>query len=464
MSEANQQDLYRREEELTAQGVFQMALEECFRSGSPGEELEQFLQRLGLSLGLGEDSQGRIGLLVESKYREGFLGRPRRFHRRQLYARILRYAYWNGDPSPECAHILGLLRREIGFTDLDHDVTMEKLIDLGWAPPKRATPLVPDSCELRMIEAYNAAKAALIAESLSADPVEEEVEAKGNVEEDRPRVASISNQARRSVLDTGPRTRDPNSSRSPVQLLGAGLGLGLLIALIPISYLKGALDTSLAARAEGQSLARTPQVQPAEALSPPPSPSVEPLPPPPESTLTPGQRCLAKFASSGSSGDGLAFLESLHSFLKERGELARLEMEEQGRKERQQNNGRFSARSEANYRSFGKTGKGGGISTELLKESRLLILSVRKEEELLTTVIHSHFLALLAYMVEAKVYAKQERTYLRFVEVMKSALQEIPGLKAAGSSLVLRGIGEDLRESESEALREQGWELLRALE
>lgn len=475
MSDPADRDHYQRHADLSAAGVLQLVAEECLRAGPLGEKQQRFVSDLAGKLGVVEPTAAAVLAAAEAKRLAGALGEPRRFQRRQLYARVIRYAYWAGDPPEETAGYLRTLRRATGFSDLDHDVTMERLIDLGWAPPRKATSLVPGSSELAMREQLEAAKAALAAETLAneEEPGEAEAEMLASAGE-MPAVAG----APVPAAPVSSPARAPAVAPSPRTLLGVGLALGILVAAVPLAYMKGALDQELGAPARPAHpvVAPTPSAGPTApapgtrlpappvAASPPARPARPPTPAQAPPGKIPGERFAEGLEAPGAGLEsGLEYLVALTGRLaKPREKLARA-VEMHARERAAEVEGAFARRSEANYRAMA-AGGGGGYGAALAADGLARLREVELEHEVLAAAVHAHFLAVLAFMVEPGEYEAASEFYARLVPILLDSLDELPELRQGAVALPLRTLAEDLQDGAVADLRRLGSQLLRALE
>lgn len=150
-------DFYDRRRALTREGLYQLAAEEAIRPGEVAPKIRGVLDDLARRLALAADVATEIEALAERKRAAGELGAERRFSRRQLYARAIRYSCSGGEPRPSEWELLSHLRAAVHYEDSAHERVLELLIDQGWAPPvpPSATPPAAASSEeekaLRML-------------------------------------------------------------------------------------------------------------------------------------------------------------------------------------------------------------------------------------------------------------------------------------------------------------------------
>ena len=441
-----------RDRDLDAADLYRLVSEECHRAGPPGEKPRRLMRRMARSLGVPEETSRAIDAAVETRRAAGALGAPRRVQRRQLYARALRRAYWDGDPPAQTAEFLRLLRREIGFSDMDHDVTMEKLQDLGWAPPQPPTPLVPESAELDRVEAFAAARAALLAEGLAAEPVGPGGEPNFGESAVEVPVVRMAPPAAAAPSWTGG------------QLIAAGIALGLLVAALPMAYMKGALDARRARLAAAPDLPRpgppglTPTPQPTPAPAPPPAPPAASKPPPPP----PGQVFLEGLPPPGDDPtDGLDYLAGLKLRLASRRPGLRAAFERHQREHRTTIEEHFLRRSR-DLRAADSAS--GGYAPAGLREADQRLRSVTDPDELLVRAVDAWYLGTLGFMVTPEAYDAAPEVYQRLMPVLDEALRELPGLRVADAALGMRAIAAELQDSPHPLLSRQGAALLARLD
>ena len=161
-------DFYKRNEDLDEVGLYQLAAEEAARPGKRTPKSSKILKSLIESLGLFDAQVREIEDLVEQKRRAGLLGKVRKFSRRQLYARCIRYTHHSGDPSPANAELLEHLREAMEFGPEMHEQLLERLIDQGWAPPGPLTRVRPGGPPITSPDASDEGAAADLAASDTA--------------------------------------------------------------------------------------------------------------------------------------------------------------------------------------------------------------------------------------------------------------------------------------------------------
>lgn len=512
-------DFFKRDQDLTAPGLYQLAAEEAARPGRRTEKSTRILKRLRDDLGLFDAQVREIEALAEEKRQAGTLGKNRKFSRRQLYARAIRYTHWNGDPSPENAQLLAVLREALGFDEKDHENLLERLIDKGWAPPRQITrrPRVEPSPEMHIERAP-----VRPAPPPSGEQPLPSTSASGSVDLDpesqvapppRPEPAPVAPQrppppARSgstpgappsremeslegiplNPLETTPhlpidRSKLPGAPGNPppppnqVKQMVMGVLVGALLVAVPVGlwmFAQGGSGTG-----EEDDWPEAPTVQASAPATPTAAPTAEPPPPPATPTRAPEPprppepppppkpadpmevfRNTIPAASPTPSG-GLELLTWLRSELGQPGRVRGLEEHVNGF--RKKISASFARRNEEIFEASQWQGKAGGYSNDFHEKALTLLRETESPEEIPGNLAHAYFLTLLAFYMDAPEYASRQAEFDRLSQELVDSLQALPALGTSGAGQVIRVIGEDLRDSDSDALSVTGTKLLDAL-
>lgn len=498
------QDFYDKKRDLTPEGLYQMAAEEARRPGEVDEKRRAILARLASEIGLDAEGVAKVEALAEEKHQQGSLGKIRKFSRRQLYARVIRYAYWDGEPSEEVAAMLLSLRNLVGYKDADHERVMEALIDQGWAPPK-PIPTRPDSVVRRTAASRDAsdegeplsmASTAFDAPSEAQDRLEMNTKAQATVkssdlvkedmgyasdeaaeaEADLFETMSANSSERRTSPPAAPEKKPGVPTIQVVQPQPSnkgffiGLGAGLVVALVPLVFFLSSMTE--APPPPPPPATRKPPPPPPPPPSPPPptktpgppEPPTPPPPPPPPPAIPAGKRLLEGFTLAVTPDGGISYLQILQDYLIAKGPTAARAVEQHLKMQRKDVDSAFAMRNEAIFEAArGSHGANGGFVIELVDESFRAVRVTEKEDALPDAVIHAYYKALLAYYVDPAKYLEDAETYAQLVPLLVTGLKKIPNMKKSGCAIVIRVIGEDLRDSGDPGLSQLGQDLLVAL-
>lgn len=489
-------DFYQRNKDLDEAGLYQLAAEEAARPGKRTPKSTQILKGLVDGLGLFDAQVREIEDLVEQKRRAGLLGKVRKFSRRQLYARCIRYTHHAGDPSPANAELLETLRDAMGFDAQDHEQLLERLIDQGWAPPgpltrsgmnlpKKSSPeggapdsppaaprvapppaapgVAPDdeqseSQDLKVRPTASHVKVAA-AEGMFEDvtpsgalELRGEPESVDNLAFDPFETTAGANRLARKAAAEG-----PAPGMSTRQQFWMGAGIGALVVMIPLAFWMG---TRQGPPPPAPTVEEWPTVPP---TPPPPTPSPSPKPtPPPKPPADPWKAFLDSLPPTGESMvSGVKLLQAMGTRLLEADEVAK-PLAEHAQSHRDAINQTFARRNEQIFEAAQWGGEFGGYHKEALQEARAALADAPKAE-LPSRLVHAYYQGLLAFYIEAALYPKHSDVYSELVPAWVALLKKRPALARSGAGMVLRVIGEDLRDGQDEALSKLGVQLLDAL-
>jgi hypothetical protein len=199
-------------------------------------------------------------------------------------------------------------------------------------------------------------------------------------------------------------------------------------------------------------LAPTPEPRPTR--EPPPSPTAKP-PPAPVSPVEDFRKGIPE--SPDTPGGGLALVGWLHQ------ELALHDVEEPSRDFRKEINASFAKRNEEIFEASQWKGTAGGFSRTYHAKSLETLRSVEDLEKIPEVVSQAYFFSLLAFYMDGKEYLLLSKQFEDLVPSLISALEKTPALARSAPGKVIRVIGEDLRDSDSEKLSVLGLNLLEAL-
>lgn len=547
-------DRYRKGERLSPAGLYQLAAEEARRPGAPSKKQRVVLSRLAAGLELEAHVQREIEDLAETKQSEGRLGGKRKFSRRQLYARTLRYAFVEPELSRQDRHLLGVLRAAMGYTDADHEKVLDALIDQGWAPPHPAASgeikikqQAEGSFELQDAAALKerARRIATQAEDAQADASEDDGALEGSAgsrpapvaPEEDPDVSDAEDKSRlematdrmKKVPGQPARVRDllktqsgemradgalepassdeirPNlfetmsglpmmqessagrllhsipASRRP---LVVGIVIGVLLALVPASFMLGLRWANAPGPAPTKPPPATqPATQPATrppTQAPPPTRAPQPDPPPritrpiqvpplqPDGSepRRPAGEVLVETLPALAPGPdgGLQMLEWIGAELMRRRDQVPRAMRQHLKVRRRDLDRRFAMRNEAIFEGGrDPTDNAGGYEARTLLEAQTFLRGVEDEGDLAAGLTHAYYLVLLGFYVDPTRYEDDLQAYQSLIPLLLEHLHDIPDLEKSGSRILLRVLGEDLRDTDNEGLQALGLELLGAM-
>ncbi len=123
----------------------------------------------------------------------------------------------------------------------------------------------------------------------------------------------------------------------------------------------------------------------------------------------------------------------------------------------------FSTRNEQIFESAQWGGKQGNIDLDSMQLAHSYISGTSKEKEIAARLTHGMYLSLLGLYLEAEYYAPSKPMYLEIVPKLTGFLSTYKLVSKSGIGLVLRVIGEDLRDGEDPALSQTGQTLLQKL-
>ncbi len=477
----DQDDYYRKNQELGPEGLYQLAAEEARRPGAPGNKQRRILSRLAALLELPDEKARLIEDLAEQKRATGKLGPARKFARRQLYARTVRYAYGTPEPSPRSEDMLAKLRMALDYQDEDHERVMEQLIDQGWAPPRplpaRAERVAQAEARRRKREEDPEEKAALEIATERMKKVEKLLESAGAAPLPPEEVPS-SHELKANLFETmsglpsappEPKVPRAKATKDPRQPFVVGLAIGAVLALLPVTFFLGTRWV----RPPPPPTSRPSPPPPATAPSPPPA-TVAPVPTTPPSAAAVasrppvaadprplGERLLDTLPPLGSDGAaGLAWLSWLQARMAERAQGVDTELAQHLDVRRREVDRRFAQRNEAIFQSSRDMSEPTRFDPALIQEGVALVRAAEDEPKLAQALVHSWFLGLLAFYTEPRGYLADPTLYQGLARVMVDGLRARPVLAKSGGGLVVRVIGEDLRDSEREELQVVGREVL----
>lgn len=445
---------------------------------------------------------------VEAKRSQGGIGPKRAVSRHQLYARALRYAYSYCRDTQEIQAARGLLRtlREaIGYSQTDHDKVIEALIDKGWAPPPEVNLVRTDQIPRVDLKEKPGAKSDRSYQPESAetakpvslpepspepapepppppDPLppspppeaHEDPPSEGGaflsalVEETVRSETELPSQASGSSAELGTlesqeiRDFDPLETSASMRVLrpslwnriraqgmGVGLGLGLLLAGVP---------SALWWMNQGP---RGPGAEPISQL-PRPAENSEALP------AFPAESPATKLYDALPSGKrdfegGIALLKWFQKEAKKEPDKLRQALPLHSQFRGAQIHAGFAKRNEEIYR-FSRFQEGhGGFQGLQLARAVEEVQEIRRPEEREHRLCHFLFRVLLAYFMDPSRYPDYASDFQELVTVLQDLLEAYPEISASGSGMVLRALGEDLRDSEVATLSRLGRGLLERL-
>lgn len=122
----------------------------------------------------------------------------------------------------------------------------------------------------------------------------------------------------------------------------------------------------------------------------------------------------------------------------------------------------FARRNEQIFEAAQWGGEAGGYDKASLEAARAHLVE-GPEAKLPERLVHAYYMGLLAFYMEAQRYPKHADLYAELVPSWVDLLKKRPAMRRAGAGMVLRVIGEDLRDGPDEDLSKLGEKLLDAL-
>jgi hypothetical protein len=489
-------DFIKHNQDLDEAGLYQLAAEEAARPGKRTKKSTTILTALVESLELFDAQVREIEALAEEKRKAGLLGPNRKFSRRQLYARAIRYTHWNGDPSPANAELMRKLREALHFTLDDHEQLLEKLIDKGWAPPKKITRSPPGSTDpqvekIQLNQRPSPPATMSASASVDLEPPTQEVQPP-----ERPAKPPLSPPEegdsldniqinplettphlplRRQDLTLAPSLSEQEKPDSRKKQMALGMILGILLVALPVAFWMSLQKPAPEDIPDEEwPTAPTQTTAPTPSQKPPPPPTQKPAlptkvapptrvppPPKPKSLLELFQEQLPQ--AKESPPGGLELLTWLRTRMVRNAPTCIQALKAHPKLFRKKINKSFARRNEQIFEASQWDGKAGGFSPDFYNQAMASLQGIEKADEIPKEMAHAYFLVLLAFYMDTARYPIHLADFKKLVPELKATLQSLPSLAGSGAGMVLRVIGEDLRDCDSPELSTLGLELLKSL-